>query len=404
MNQPPIEPSENELPDDVLRRAIASLREEAIPAGPPQDLVAATLQALRESEPVVLSFPPQFSRIKTMRFLTTAAGLLLMVGAVSLLVLSPKAPSTAFGQAIKQVRLAHSMSYTTQMTVAGQKEPIRTKEFIAADGRSRSEMPKAGVTTICDAAGHARITLLQETKRAIVSDQTKNDDVKSADRGFLAWLQALKKLGDKPDKELGEKQLDGKQVTGFVATQGNFTFTMWVDVATREPVLIEYDPQVNDSNYQHVTMTDFRFDEKLDESLFDFTVPPGYTVQQQLAVPPVPGGETSIIEALRGWTKRDAGKFPPSIADWSPWVVLFSKGSRDGNLDPETTRIMANLGSIIPFLVAMPKDSYAYLGKGKTTEEKDAIVFWYKKPDGTYRAIYGDLSAKDITADDVPKK
>ena len=52
----------------------------------------------------------------------------------------------------------------------------------------------------------------------------------------------------------------------------------------------------------------------------------------------------------------------------------------------------------------MPKDNYAYLGKGKTVDQKDAIVFWYKKPDGTYRAIYGDLSAKDISADEVPTK
>ena len=338
-----------------------------------------------------------------MRFLTTAAGLLLMVGAVTLLVLTPKAPSSAFGQAIKQVRQARSMSYATSMTVAGEKEPIRTKEFIAEDGRSRSEMPKAGVTTICDAAGYARIALLKNTKRAIVSDQTKNDDSETAGHGFLAWLQALKKLGDKPDKELGEKKLDGKQVTGFVATQGNFTFTMWVDNASREPVLIEYDAQVNGAAFQHVTMTDFRFDEKLDDSLFDIAVPAGYTVQQ-LAVHSVPGGEASIIEALRGWTKRDGGKFPPSLADWGAWAVLFSKDSRDGKPDAETTRIMANLGSIIPFFVSMSKDDYAYLGKGKTIEQKDDIIFWYKKPDGTYRAIYGNLSAKDITAADVPKK
>jgi hypothetical protein len=52
----------------------------------------------------------------------------------------------------------------------------------------------------------------------------------------------------------------------------------------------------------------------------------------------------------------------------------------------------------------MPKDGYAYLGKGRTVDQKDAIVIWYKWPDGTYRAIYGDLSAKDIKAENLPKK
>ena len=65
---------------------------------------------------------------------------------------------------------------------------------------------------------------------------------------------------------------------------------------------------------------------------------------------------------------------------------------------------MANLGASLPFLVSMRKDNYAYLGKGKTVDQKDAIVFWYKKADGTYRAIYGDLSAKDIKAENLPKK
>jgi hypothetical protein len=148
-------------------------------------------------------------------------------------------------------------------------------------------------------------------------------------------------------------------------------------------------------------MTDFRFNERLDESLFSFAVPPGYKVQQQSAIPSVPGGEASIIEALRGYTKRDDGKFPASITDWGPWAVLFSKDSRDGTVDPETTKVLAHLGAITPFLVSMPKDDYAYLGEGKSVDQKDAIVFWYKRPDGTYRAIYGDLSAKDILAENL---
>src|SRR5207244_4027655 len=141
---------------------------------------------------------------------------------------------------------------------------------------------------------------------------------------FLAWLQALKKLGDKPDKELGQQELDGKRVTGFVATQGNLTFTIWVDTATQELVRIEHDSPIKGTAYERAAMTDFRFDQQLDESLFSVAVPAGYTVQQ-LAVPSVPGGEASVIEALRGYTKRDDGKFPPSLSDWGPWAVLFSK-------------------------------------------------------------------------------
>jgi hypothetical protein len=64
---------------------------------------------------------------------------------------------------------------------------------------------------------------------------------------------------------------------------------------------------------------------------------------------------------------------------------------------------MSHLGAILPFLMSLPKDDYAYLGAGKTVEQKDVVVFWYRKSGGAYRAIYGDLSIKDITAEDLPK-
>jgi len=343
-----------------------------------------------------------------MKLITTAAGLLLTVSMATLLVLTIKSPSSAFGQALKQVREARSMSYAELITVKGQPQPVRTRVFIAEDGRKRSEMllgaGKSGkVTTIFDAAGKIRVTLMEDSKLALVHDQAKEKRGEAAGVDFVAWLEALKKLGDKPDKELGEKELEGKRVTGFVATQGNLTFTMWVDNAMGNPARIEYDSPVNGAA-PHVVMSDFRFDEELDESLFSFAVPEGYQVRRQPTVPSVPGGEASVVEALRGYTKRDGGKFPPSLTDWGPWAVLFSQGSRDGTLDPEVTRVMAHLGAILPFLVSMPKDDYAYLGEGKTIDQKDSIVFWYKRPDGTYRAIYGDLSVKDVKAEDLPQK
>jgi hypothetical protein len=52
----------------------------------------------------------------------------------------------------------------------------------------------------------------------------------------------------------------------------------------------------------------------------------------------------------------------------------------------------------------LPKNDYEYLGDGKTLDQKSEIVFWYKRADGVHRAIYGDLSIKDIAPADLPKK
>ncbi len=72
-----------------------------------------------------------------MKLLTTAAGLLFAIGIVTTLILGIKSPSSAFGQAIKQLRKARSMSYAQLMTVKSQKEPVRTKVFIAEDGAAQ---------------------------------------------------------------------------------------------------------------------------------------------------------------------------------------------------------------------------------------------------------------------------
>jgi outer membrane protein assembly factor BamB len=139
-----------------------------------------------------------------------------------------------------------------------------------------------GSTTIFDAAGNIRLILSENPKTAFVPDPANKLLPKVPGAGRRKWLQALKKLGDRPDKELGQKELEGKQVTGFAATQGTFRFTMWVDNATGEPVRIDYECS-SGGEVLHVTMTDFRLNEELDDSLFSYAVPAGYKIHQQLA-------------------------------------------------------------------------------------------------------------------------
>ncbi len=52
------------------------------------------------------------------------------------------------------------------------------------------------------------------------------------------------------------------------------------------------------------------------------------------------------------------------------------------------------------------KNSFRYLGKGVKLGDKDRIVCWYKLKDAkdqkTYRAVYGDLSVKDVLPEELP--
>ena len=47
--------------------------------------------------------------------------------------------------------------------------------------------------------------------------------------------------------------------------------------------------------------------------------------------------------------------------------------------------------------------SFRYLGKGVKLGSADRIVLFYKsKSTGEYRAVYGDLTVKDVTPNDLP--
>ncbi len=346
------------------------------------------------STPLSIRF---LSRSLLMKSVSTVAAVVIVVGGTLLLQSSP----SAYGEAIKQLREARSFTYVKHIYTEGKTKPIETKVMVAEDGRQRQEMG-GGTISIMDPAHQIRLTLITPTKTALVNEPAERPGDPPLSHP-LAWLEDLKAHGDKPDRQLGKKLLGDRSVEGFVTIQGQCAYTIWIDAKTKELIQVENEMPVKGSSITKVEMSDFRFNEKLDESLFSYDVPEGYkTIKQNLAVPKVAGGETSIVEALRGFTKRSAGKFPKSITEWGEWAVLFSTGSKDGQLDKETMEVMAHLGSIMPYLMTLPKDDYQYVGSGKTVDDTRCIVFWYRNEDAKLRAIYNDLTATDVEKKDLP--
>jgi hypothetical protein len=51
-----------------------------------------------------------------------------------------------------------------------------------------------------------------------------------------------------------------------------------------------------------------------------------------------------------------------------------------------------------------PENDWYYAGRGVALGDADTAICWYR-PQGseTYRAIYGDLSVKDMAAENLPK-
>jgi outer membrane lipoprotein-sorting protein len=334
-----------------------------------------------------------------MKSLTRIAASLLVISAVAIAIVLFAASSVTWAKVIEKVTTAKALAFTATTSVANQSKPMPMRFLITGDGRTRIESD--GSVTITNAKTGELLVLDARNKLAtVLTFKNKNKSY-----GFPADpLEELKQLKGKDAKELGEKEIDGHKVKGFSSSLNQAEYVVWADKTTGHPVRIEWTmPMLGGKST--MVMTDFDVNPKVDEKLFDTTVPAGYKLNELaggLFNAVVEGkGEDHVIAALRGHAERKQGKFPKRLDDWAAFVSLIE--SKDGKLSDKDTAFMAHVGAIAGWSFSLPE--WTYLGDGVTLGEKDKIVFWYQDPDTKkYRAIYGDLTAKDIDAKDVPRK
>ena len=331
---------------------------------------------------------------------------LLATAVIAILVVSTFMTShtpPVYAQVFDQIQNARTCVYVTKLYTETSKTPIVTKTYIAEDGSQRSEHAVGGIVTIFDKDHQIRLTLIPMTKTALRQPKRERPNALSLP-SKVEWLEKLKAHGNQPDEKLGKSTIDGRVVEGFVVKQASTAYTIWVDDNTKALVQIEHKPSIKGMNIAKTVMSDFQFNEKLDDSLFSTDVPEGYSVQESMQTPRVAGGETSIVESLRAYTKHSGGEFPSSLLAPNEWVFLYGRLGPDGKAHPDNAQIVAHHATIIPFLSRFPKEAYEYFGKGKKLTDERCIVFWYRNKDGKLRAIYNDLSVADVRDEDLPKQ
>lgn len=156
---------------------------------------------------------------------------------------------------------------------------------------------------------------------------------------------------------------------------------------------------------------DIAFDSQLDPSLFSLTPPEGF--ERVVPPPRVIVTEERMIEWMRLSAEANGGVFltlergfnnkwhnaigNKSDADRTEaerkYMEVAYKHIRDGNTVP-----------LEKFYETLTEPtSFRYLGQGVKLGDKDRLVCFYKlKSTGQYRAVYGDLSVKDVSAQDLP--
>jgi outer membrane lipoprotein-sorting protein len=398
----PIPPGDN-MQGDLLERSLSAMRNAPIPDGPSQQLIADTLATLNKAQG---DRPLSNTQRKTnMRLITRlAASLIIAIGAAALIFLANRTSSVALADVVQKVRDAKTLTFSATSSYAPAQAPQKFKFMMTNSGQTRIEMSNGGVTIMDTRAGRT-LNLLPSEKLAIIIEL---GHAYGQGQGPTDFVEEFKKLDAKRAKDLGEKEIDGRKVKGFVSSEQGPPTTVWADAKTGDPVRIELELPLMGKTSTMV-MSDFVFNAPLDQSLFSLEPPAGYRVEKSdlskmLAAAKNASGEDHVIAILRGYAQSSDGAFPPKIDDWSTFTKLIgNKAEKTAKPTEKDMELIGHVGALTPFLMNLPKDGWAYLGDGVKLGEKDKIVFWYKDPKtNQHRAIYGDLSVKPIAPEDLP--
>jgi hypothetical protein len=290
----------------------------------------------------------------------------------------------------------------------------QTMQIQCLESVMRTEMP-GGVYQLMDLKTFRTVVFMPTQKRAMIiktsgmpketKDQMSND--------FLGELrkkvEELRTSEPKDIEVLPDTTVSGHLAHGFHKRMEGMDLTIWADVKTSLPVLMEM-RYGGDKQRFTVTMSDFELDVPLDPALFSMDVPAGYTVEER-SMDLSPPTEADFIEGLRQYAELSPGKAFPNRLDMDNLMEVMKKwaadqsGSTQQTPSQEQMNTMMKVQHTLMFVMKLSADKvdWRYAGRGVSLGAAGSPIFWYL-PKGTekYRMVSGDLKVTDVAAGDLP--
>ena len=274
---------------------------------------------------------------------------------------------------------------------------------IVVGSRIRRTMSNMDVVMIIDLESGKMLVLHAGDKTAVYADI--KGPLQEKTRSYIEFVrEVIIKLQDAPDiEELGEQEIEGQKAIGFVARGPNEEVTIWADPKTALPIRVEFRV-----GQLFGILKNFKFDEPIEDYLVSMDVPEGYTLEEA-EIDFTKGTEEDFIESLRIWAEVLLdGKFPDAVGTENYMKQMPLLGEKLAQLDlgdDEKSQLEMKFPRGMFFLQLLETDGkYHYAGKGVKLGEADKAIFWYQPKDSTtYRVIYGDLSVKDVSPENLPK-
>ena len=270
----------------------------------------------------------------------------------------------------------------------------------------RQTVEPGGVVMIIDWREGKWLTLDAKNKQATVMDVANLPESQKQ----VNLLDQFKKLDEKAATPLGEKEIAGHKTRGFQVTSPATDMTIWADVQTHLPVLVEQTLKTSFLPTATLTLTDFVWNAPVDESLVSLKVPDGYAVQN-MKMDMSPTAEKDLIDALKAAAELNGGTFPKGIdvagvADAvGQRVARLQRDSVEfKELQTRTSQAMPVIGRGWMF-IGDPKNGsdWHYAGASVELGKAGVPVFWYQPASSTtYRVIDADMKVREVRPAELP--
>lgn len=420
----------DDLPEDeIVDRFFDFLRNLSVPDEPPPEIVEATISALSRSRDCAHS-KAAIKRIKwtnrkpTLAF--AAALALIVVGLTTWLLPDDSHSGIAFGQVLQHIQSAKTMTCHGILKI---KDQLLTFDSMMRGPRIRQVQANGNVFIYDASTGEALLLKTVERKAVLYSEYSASHGLHS---NTLNWFDQLRTLQDQAGIHLGTKDVDGRLAEGFQVNRselGGIRSIFWADRQTGVPICVEIELIAFDMTY---VLSDFAFNVDLDPALFELTPPPGYAFTSEVqgnAGPPLSGmivdlgkpdasnrqidlepSEQDLIDYLRKTTEVNNGYF---LDRKNHAINPMMKAMESMQQSPENQKcakqceVIFKQLRVVKYAQKIQKETGmppASLGISVKLGEADKIVMFWKLPDSDqYRVIFGDLSARNIEAEEFKK-
>jgi hypothetical protein len=200
----------------------------------------------------------------------------------------------------------------------------------------------------------------------------------------------------------------------------NIKYTLWVDTKSWLPVRCEMDFKMGEQMQASSVIYDYQWDIPVGASDFEPTIPEDFTPISSEGIKMPSMSEEAAIEGFRFFIEH-SGRYPKKL-DMMNLVeelkaLQDSEKLADSGLrskeEPnqvelekvikETMEIMRPVQSLAMFYMTLVQSGKepVYYGQSVGPDDTDAVLLWWKVSDDQYRVIFGDLTAENITAEEL---